>query len=56
VAANECGQAVKFSGFKNPLFFLMVKIKKPSASTLGLIAKILVIIKLIIAIIQSLLT
>jgi hypothetical protein len=34
----------------------MVKIKKPSASTLGSIIKLLVIIKLLMAIIQSLLS
>jgi hypothetical protein len=45
----------KFLRAVKPRFFLMVKMRKPSASTLGYVIKILMIIKLAISIIIQLL-
>ena len=47
-----CGICEVFSGCKIPIFYLMIKIRKPSASTLGYVIKILMIVKLAISILQ----
>ncbi len=46
----QCGICEVFSGCKIPIFSLMIKIRKPSASTLGYIIRILMIVKLAISI------
>jgi hypothetical protein len=48
----QCGSCEVFSGSKIPIFCLMIKIRKPSASTLGYIIRILMIVKLAISILQ----
>ena len=48
----QCGTCEVFSGCKIPIFYLMIKIRKPSASTLGYVIRILMIIKLAISILQ----
>jgi hypothetical protein len=52
-AAPSAVLAKFFSGSKIPIFSLMVKTRKPSASTLGYVIKILMIIKLAISILQG---